>query len=98
MLLMSLSGYIYIDNNKGYGHVGRPIVITYLLAILENLHLVLTTCGLVIKVCRPFSLGAHVLVVEQSAELVTLLVRADHGHHGLVVLRLASSLQRKKKQ
>ena len=39
-----------------------------------------------VEVGGPLAGGRHVLVVEQPAQLVPGLRRADHGHHGVVVL------------
>jgi len=52
----------------------------------------------VVKVGGPLAVGVHVLVVEEPAELVALLLRADHGHHRLVALlvRLSPILKKKK--
>ena len=39
-----------------------------------------------VEVGGPLAVGVHELVVEEPAQLVALLVRADHGDHGLVAL------------
>ena len=59
---------------------------SYLLAVVEDLDLVGPAGGLVVEVGGPLAGGRHVLVVEQPAQLVPGLLRADHGHHGVVVL------------
>ena len=43
----------------------------YLFAVFQDLDLVLTASGLVVKVRCPFAFGAHVLVVVQFAQLLT---------------------------
>ena len=57
---------------------------TYLFTVLHDVDLVLLAGGLVIKIGGPFALRVHELVVEQPAQLVALLFRADHRHHRLM--------------
>ena len=73
---------------------------TYLFTVLHDVDLVLLAGGLVIKVGGPFALRVHELVVEQPAQLVALLLRADHRHHRFMakLIGLGPILQKTKNQ
>ena len=75
-----------------FRHDSNPTQRTHLLAVFKDLNLVLLAGGLVVEVGGPLSFGVHELVVEEPAELVALLLRADHGHHRLVTLLLLVGL------
>ena len=61
------------------------VIRSYLLAVLQDLDLVGPARGLVVEVGGPLPGRGHVLVVVESAEAVTLLLRANHGHLRVVV-------------
>ena len=67
--------------------------VIYLFAVFQDLDLVLTASGLVVKVRCPFAFGAHVLVVVQFAQLFTRFFWTDHGYHGLMMLRWRTHLK-----
>ena len=67
--------------------------VIYLFAVFQDLDLVLTASGLVVKVRCPFAFGTHVLVVVQFAQLLTRFFWTDHGYHGLMMLRWRTHLK-----
>ena len=70
--------------------------VIYLFAVFQDLDLVLTASGLVVKVRCPFAFGAHVLVVVQFAQLLTRFFWTDHGYHGLMMLRWRTHLKKRR--
>ena len=62
--------------------------LAHLLAVLEDLDLVLGAGGLVVEVGGPLAAAAEVLVVEEAISGVALLRRANHRNHRVVSLAL----------
>lgn len=83
LLVSDLAPVGDLDELVELDNVGDALVRVDLLAVLEDLYLVLPAGGLVVKVRHPLAVGTDVLVVVEAA-LAVGRTGAQHGHHGLV--------------